>query len=226
MSAKIKASIREKYEDFDKDKILDDLVDKVIENEKLKKEKEKLEKELKKYKNAHTPSSKLRFEKPQAKGLPVGRREGKKSNHVGKTRPQDTPTHTIWVKAEKNPITGNTNIVETGEVVEAVITDFEIKKIVTLYKLKEYRDLDTGEIFLARHPDIPDKGIFGKNMQAFASTLHADNRVTFDGIASIFTNVFGISITAPTAMELCNRAAEKTKPEYVKLNEELKNQML
>ena len=111
---------------------------------------------------------------------------------------------------------------ETGEVVEAVITDFEIKKIVTLYKLKEYRDLDTGEIFLARHPDIPDKGIFGKNMQAFASTLHADNRVTFDGIASIFTNVFGISITAPTAMELCNRAAEKTKPEYVKLNEELK----
>ena len=64
MSAKIKASIREKYEDFDKDKILDDLVDKVIENEKLKKEKEKLEKELKKYKNAHTPSSKLRFEKP------------------------------------------------------------------------------------------------------------------------------------------------------------------
>ena len=45
---------------------------------KLKKEKEKLEKELKKYKNAHTPSSKLRFEKPQAKGLPVGRKKGKK----------------------------------------------------------------------------------------------------------------------------------------------------
>ena len=44
MSAKIKASIRGKYEDFDKDKILDDLVDKVIENEKLKKKKEKLEK--------------------------------------------------------------------------------------------------------------------------------------------------------------------------------------
>ena len=36
---RLKASIRGKYEDFDKDKILDDLVDKVIENEKLKKEK-------------------------------------------------------------------------------------------------------------------------------------------------------------------------------------------
>ena len=78
MSAKIKASIREKYEDFNKDKILDDLVDKVIEIEKLKKEKEKLEKELKKYKNAHTPSFKLRFDKPQAKGLPVGRKKVKK----------------------------------------------------------------------------------------------------------------------------------------------------
>ena len=66
------------------------------------------------------------------------------------------------VEAVKNPTTGNRNIVETGEVVEKVITNFEIKKIVTLYKLKEYRDLDTGEIFLAHHPDIPDKGIFGK----------------------------------------------------------------
>ena len=126
------------------------------------------------------------------------------------------------VEAVKNPTTGNRNIVETGEVVEKVITNFEIKKIVTLYKLKEYRDLDTGEIFLAHHPDIPDKGIFGKNMQAFASILHADNRVTFEGIASIFTNVFGIPITAPTAMELCNRASGKINPEYTKLNEELK----
>ena len=59
-------------------------------------------------------------------------------------------------------------------------------------------------------------------MQAFASILHADNRVTFEGIASIFTNVFGIPITAPTAMELCNRASGKINPEYTKLNEELK----
>ena len=68
MSAKIKASIREKYEDFNKDKILDDLVDKVIEIEKLKKEKEKLEKELKKYKNAHTPlpNCALTSRKPKA----------------------------------------------------------------------------------------------------------------------------------------------------------------
>lgn len=222
MSAKIKASIREKYEELDKDKILDDLVDKVIEVEKLKKEKEKLEKELKKYKNAHTPPSKLRFEKPQAKGLPVGRKEGKKSNHAGKTRPQDKPTQTIWVETDKNPITGNTNIVETGEVIEVTTTDFKITKVVTLYKQKEYKDLDTGEIFLAPHKDIPEKGIFGKNMQAFASILHVDNRVTLEGVASIFTNVFGISITAPTAMALCNRTAEKVKPEYTKLNEELK----
>jgi len=98
LSAKIKASIREKYKAFDKDKILDDLVDKIIENEKLKKEKEKLEKELRKYKNAHTPSSKLRFDKPQAKGLPVGRKEDKKSYHIGKTRQQDKPTQTILVE--------------------------------------------------------------------------------------------------------------------------------
>ena len=37
MSVKIEATIRKEYEELDKDKILDELVDKVLEIEKLKK---------------------------------------------------------------------------------------------------------------------------------------------------------------------------------------------
>ena len=51
---------------------------------------------------------------------------------------------------------------ETGEFVETIVTDFKIEKNVTLYRVKEYKDLDTNQIFLAPHPDIPEKGIFGK----------------------------------------------------------------
>lgn len=222
LSAKIKASIREKYEELDKDKILDDLVDKVIEIDKLKKEKEKLEKELKKYKNAHTPSSKLGFDKPHAKGLPVGRRKGKKSKHKGKTRVKDKPMFSFWVEADKNPATGNSNIEETGEYEERIITNFKIEKVVTLYKLKYYRDKDSGEIFLASHSDVPEKGIFGKNVLAFVNALHFEYRVPFASIANIFTNVFNIQMTAPTAMDICNRVADKVSPKYEELNEELR----
>lgn len=183
---------------------------------------EKLKREIRKYKNPHTPSSQNKFDKPQAQGLKVGRKEGKKSGHKGKTRAKDNPNKTIWVKADKNPSTGNTNIQETGDIEEFIITNFEIKKVVTLYKCKWYRDRDTNEVFLAKHPDIPENGIFGKNVLAFASTLHFENRVVYEGVANIFTNVFDIPMTAPTAMELCNRTANKVSYKYETLNKKLR----
>ena len=93
---------------------------------------------------------------------------------------------------------------------------------VRLYRVKEYKDLDTNEIFLAPHPDIPEKGIFGKNVLAFANALHFEYRVPFGGIANIFTNVFDISMTAPTAMNICNRVANKLSYKYEELNGELR----
>lgn len=223
MSTKIKAAeVREDYEKLDKDKLLDEVVDLVLENEKLKTEKEKLERALKKYKNPHTPSSKQGYDKPEAQGLKVGRKAGKKSGHNGKARPNDVPTNTILVETDKNPSTGNTNIEETGETEEITITDFKITKIVTLYKCKWYKDLDTGEIFLAKHFDIPEKGIFGKNTIALTNLLHFECRVPFEKVANFFTNVFDQPMSAPTALEICNRAANKISYKYEKLNKDLK----
>jgi hypothetical protein len=51
--------------------------------EKHKSEIEKLQKELKKYKNAHTPYSQKRFEKVAAQGIKVGRKKGKKTGKGG-----------------------------------------------------------------------------------------------------------------------------------------------
>lgn len=222
MSAKIKTEMKKQYDDLSKDDVLNQLVDKIIENEKLKKEKEKLENELKKYVNAHTPSSQKKFEKVEAQGITVGRKKGKKSNHKGRTRDNDEPTKFVDVPIEFNPRTGNKNIKSTGEIKEITITDFEIVKIVTQYTIHEYRDLDTREIFWSNHPDIPERGIFGKNVLTLGSYLRFEGRVMFDKIASIFTNVFDISMTPPTAMDICTRVGDKALPEYKKLKEEIK----
>lgn len=214
--SKIKASnIRKKYENLEKDKILDEVVDLVLENEKLKQK-------LKKYENPHTPSSKQAFDKPQAEGLKVGRKLGKKSNHHGATRDMEKPTAVIPVVALVNPSNGSRNIVKTGEYEERIIVDFKIEKIVTLYKVYYYRDLDTGEIFKATHLDLPEKGVFGKNTIALANTLHYEYRVPVDGVAKIFTYAFDISMTAPTALDLCNRAAQKVKVKYEEINDALR----
>ncbi|MFH0875827.1 MAG: IS66 family transposase [archaeon] len=216
MSAKIEATIiRKKYEDKDKDEILDELVDKIIELEKLKRK-------LKKYYNAHTPSSKQGFDKPEAKGLAVGRKAGKKYNHQRTTRKPDMPnTPPVTIIAECNPKTGNTNIIETGAYIEKIITDVKIEKIVTKYTFLEYKDLDTGELFFAKHLDVPDTGYFGKTIIALANTLHFEYRVTTTSVTDFFTNICGIPMSAPTAQELFKRGVDKTTHFYEKIKEEL-----
>lgn len=222
MSAKNNPTL--KIEDLSKEKLID-LVQRLLkEREKFEKEKEKLEKELKKYKNANTPSSKLGFDKPKALGLKVGRKLGKKSRHKGKTRAKEKSKKTIIVSAEKNPSNGNKNIKETGYKYEQTIVDFQIRKIIIKYACKEYIDLDTGEIFIAKHPDMPDRGIFGKNVLAFANWLRFKCRVPHDKIASTFTEIFGISMTTPTAWDICNRVAEKVSYKYEELKTNIKEE--
>jgi hypothetical protein len=213
LSAKIKAAdIRKEYEEFEKDKLLDEVVDLVLENEKLKRK-------LKKYDNPNTPSSKRGFDKPQAQGLPVGRKPGKIYDHERTTRPKDIPnTPPVTVTADYNPSNRNTNIVKTGFYIERIITDFKIEKIVTKYTFLEYKDKNTGELFFAKHQDVPESGIFGKNIIAMANLLHFEYRVTLEGVADIFSNAYDISMTAPTVMELCNRAVEKAAPVYDSIN--------
>jgi len=201
------------------------------ENQKLKKEKEKLERELKKYKNANTPSSannhfQTNTQKTNDKGNPnrVGRKKGKKSNHNGKTRTPDIPTDFVDVITDINPSTGNKNIEPTGYVEERIITDFKIIKTVTQYNVYEYLDLETKEIFMATHENLPEKGIFGKNILAFTGHLRYYCRVPFYRIANTFTTVFNIPMTAPTSLEICNRVGKKLSPLYEKLKVAIRNE--
>lgn len=209
LSAKIRAAdVRKKYEDLDKEKILDEVVDLVLENDKLKRK-------LRKYENPNTPSAKQGFDKPQAQGITVGRKKGKTYNHTRTTRPRDIPnTPPVIVTASANPANGNTNIVKTGFSIDRTITDLKIEKIVTKYTLLQYEDLNTKQLFFATHPNVPSTGIFGKNIIALANTLHFEHRVTLAAVADFFTNVADIPMTAPTVMDLCNRAADKTTPLY------------
>ena len=41
---------------------------------------------------------------------------------------------------------------------------------------------------------------------------------------SIFTNVFDIPMTTPTAMDICTRVADKARPQYENLKEMIKKE--
>jgi len=213
-----------KQEEKSKDELIEDLWEAYKKIEKIKKEKEKLEKELHKYKNAHTPSSQKRFEKIEVQGLKVGRKKGKKSHHKGRTRAKEKAAKTINVTTSINPLTGNKNIEKTGHIEEVTITDFKIVKVVTKYLCHEYRDLDTGQIFIAKHPNMPEKGVFGRSVESLVNLLRWKCRVPFDKISLVFTAVFKIPMTTTTAWAICNRTAEKVAPHYDKLRVDIQKE--
>jgi hypothetical protein len=218
LSIKIRAAdIRKDFENKSKDELLDTVVDKVLEIEKLKRK-------LKKYDNPHTPPSKQGFDKPQAQGLKVGRKPGKVYDHPRTTKKKEIPnTPPVTVTADFNPSNGSINISETGFQIEKIITDFKIKKIVTQYIFLEYEDIDTGETFFAKHPHVPNTGLYGKNTIALANLLHSEYRVTVAGVADFFENVCDIPMSGPTVLELCNRAVEKAMPVYEDIKVKLQN---
>ena len=209
--------VKKRFEDKSKEEIIDDYIE-------LLKEKHKLEKELKKYKNANTPSSKSRFNRPKAQGIPVGRKKGKKSGHKGKTRLADEPNEIIDVTVDVDPKLKNKKLQPTGYFVEIVITDFQIVKIVKQYNCYEYIDLDTGKIVIAKHPDMPSRGIFGKNVLTLTNYLRFNCRVPFSKIASLFTLALKIPMSPPTALDICTRVADKVSPHYNQLKKNIKSE--
>lgn len=219
-----KIRLSEALEDKSKEDIIDKYIELYEKFENAKKEKEKLEKELHKYKNAHTPSSQKKFCKVEVQGLKVGRKKGKKSHHKGKTRKKEKKYKLVEVTADFNPSNGNTNIKPLGYFEEFPVIDFKIIKTARLLRCMYYEDLDTGEVFYATHPDIPPKGIFGKNVWAFVNLLRWKCRVPFDKIAFTSTHLLGIPMSTPTAWDICNRTAEKVSPHHEKLKKGIKKE--
>ena len=207
-----------------KDELIEDLWEAYKKIKKIKEQKEKLEKELHKYKNSNTPSSQKRFCKVKAQGLRVGRKKGKKSHHKGKTRKKEKGYKLVEVTADFNPSNGNTNIKPLDYYDEFPVIDFKITKIKRLFRCRYYEDLDTGEVFCATHPDIPEKGIFGRSVKAFVSFLRFRCRVPFEKIAFTFTHVIDIPMTTPTAWDICNRVADKVSQHYDKLRDDIQEE--
>ena len=216
--------IKRSLEDKSKEELIDDYIELYKKKEKLEREKEKLEKEVHKYKNAHTPSSQKRFERVEVLGLKVGRKKGNKSYHRGKTRKKEKKYQVVEVTTKFNPSNGNTNIMPLAYFEEFPVIDFKIVKVVRLFKCRYYKDLDTGEVFYATHPDIPSKGIFGKGVGAFVNLLRWKCRVPFDKIAFTCTHVFDIQMSTPTAWDICNRTAEKVRPHHEKLKRAIRKE--
>lgn len=211
-------TISEELEKKSKKEIIEDFIE-------LYKEKEKLEKELKKYKNSNTPSSANKHLKENTQGLKAkrGAKRGAPKGHKGTTFEFPHSDEIIPLTPEQCGTCYGFNIEPTGYVkTRKVICHIKEKVIVKEYHQYEVRCLDCFSLTLATHKDIPEKGNYDKSIQSLVNYYKFKARLPHNLVVDVMNNIHGIPMTEPTSLEITRRASNKLEPLYNKLEEEIK----
>lgn len=214
----IYADVKDSLKDKPKEEIIDEYID-------LLKEKHKLEKELKKYKNSNTPSSSNKHIKENTLGLKAkkGAKRGAPKGHKGATFEWPASDKIIPVTIDHCGACYSFNIEPTGYVkTKKVICHIKEKVIVKEYHQYEVRCLDCFSLTLATHKDIPEKGIYDRAIQSLVSYYKFKARLPHNLVVDVMNNVHNVPMTEPTSLEITRRASDKLEPFYQDLEDDIK----
>jgi transposase-like protein len=213
-SCTYRVSLIDDYKKKPKDELVEEVVDKIIELEKLKRK-------LRRYENPHTPPSKderkSRCNFVSKTGLAVG----KKTGYKGATRNQKEPTDFIncfdgvcsQCGVHNKPIRIKSKVYE--EIPEPQPTKI-IKVDWGVY------DCKCGHHWESKPKEVPDKGIFGKNMQSQITLLRFDDRLPLRKTISALERQFKTTLTSKAVYDITKRVADKATPAYKEIKKKIR----
>lgn len=208
------------YKKKSKDEIIEELFE-------IYKKYEKTQKELKKYKNANTPSSVNKHLKANTQGIKakdgVGR--GAPKGHRGATLKLGAPEVSEHVTRCTCPDCYTSDIRHTGHIkVKKVICYQKAKTYVKEYKQYEYVCIPERKLFFAHHKDIPSKGIYDKSIQALVNYYKFKLRLPHELVVDAMNNIHDTPMTPPTSLAITRRASNKLEPLYNDLEKQVQQQ--
>ncbi len=183
---------------------------------------------LRQFLNENTPSSKLPFKypskeqsekEPKPRGKPLG------SNGGTKEIPENADRK-IKAKLEgKCPRCGKIIMRKNIDARLRYVYDAIIKAMIIEVE-EEFYLCDCGEFCIGKHPDIPQRGMIGYNLQTLFTDLKFNFSGSYANISRFFDNVTNGKINfSPKAINDCiGRIAEKLEPSYDKIESEIRNQ--
>ena len=205
---------KSEYDNKSRDDILDELIDSKIELEKLKKK-------LRRYENPHTPPSKderkSRTNFVSLTNLPVG----KKMGYKGATRERKLPTDFINCFDDVCSQCGNHNNpkeVKT-KIYEEIPDPQPIKVIKAEWGVYECK---CGHHWESKPKEVPDKGIFGKNMLSQITLLRFDDRLPLRKTISAIERQYNTSLTSKAVYDITKRVADKTTLYYKQIQKKIR----
>ena len=205
-----------------KDEIIKKYLELEKENEKLKKAKEALEKELRKYKNPNTPSSAYPFLKSCVKPSARSRRRGAPKGHPGTTRPWPVPHEKRLIRGKKCPNCHSKDVEvvdQRHQQVEEMPPDIR-PQIVNVV-----RDVCTcnkcGLKFQARDGCTPLQGRFGINLMVLVIFLKFIVRGVLRKTSSFLDVSFALKLAPASVQAIIERAAKAGEMEYAALKSKI-----
>jgi len=190
----------------------------------LIKELKKTQQLLRQFLNENTPSSKLPFKYPNRKTENESKPRGKSPGSFGATK-EDPEKIDKQVKAKLDKICPRCGkIIQKNEIVKQIryVYDIIIKpKIIEVEE--EFYYCDCGKLCLGKHPDVPEKGMIGYNLQSLFTELKHNFSGSYEKISKFTENITTIKFSPKTINNCLNRVAEKLESSYDELEKKMKD---
>lgn len=192
--------------------------------EKMKGEKEALEKELRKYKNPNTPPSANQHLKPNTQSTGKPGKRGAPKGHTGTTRPQKESDEHRNITAQECPGCHSQDIKVIGKKHQQVEeSPPEVKLNIIDVERDVCRCNKCKLKFVARDGHTPIQGRFGINLMVMVIFLRFILRGVLRKTAGFLDVGFAIRLTPASVQAIITRAADAAESEYAQLKQKIRN---
>lgn len=179
-----------------------------------------LEKHLLAYENAHTPPSQRRHypKREKKEGAKIGAPVG----HEGVTREIPKPTESKNLELKACPHCNNP-LGKPERVERRVIEEIPEPKPVRVIEffIPHYHCEHCNKDVVAAHPELPNEGNLGNNLQAQIVLMRYEDRLPYRKIVNTLNRQYKLQLTASTVLDVLRRAAEKLLPKYGQIKKEV-----
>ncbi len=209
-----RVSLIDDYKKKRKDELVEEVVDKIIEIDKLKKK-------LRRYENPHTPPSKDERKSRTNFISKTGLAVGKKTGYKGATREQKEPTDFINCFDDVCSQCGKHN--NPREVKTKVYEEIPDPQPIEMIKAEwGIYECGCGHCWESKPIEVPDKGMFGKNMLSQITLLRFDDRLPLRKTISAIERQYQTTLTSKTVYDVTKRVADKATPEYKQIQKKIR----
>jgi len=189
------------------------------ENTRLREENTKLRRRLALYENPNTPPSRRRY--PARSRVERGGRRfpGRLRGHPGKTRPTPRPDMVKTPEWKENCECCGAPLgmpVHVGHRIVEEIPDPAPRQVIDFLEYR-WRCEACGSSTVARHPDCPPEGRFGRKVLIQATLMKYEERLPHVKVSEALERTYGLRVTPATVLDITRRVSGWLRPEYLRI---------